>query len=547
MPSLLVLNESHLLAAMAAGAHAVQILGCLRCHHDRPDIVLEAVALAEAALGHPRRIRFHNEGDLVTERQQLAALAALPATSPWGASPTVLDRLSTPVSHRERLATLLPLVPNGAPEVITGPRFARVALKDDACVSCGACTVACPTQALRFSGNGTTLSVSDMACIGCGACASACPTNAITLEPVIPAGEHAADERTLLVDTPVPCVRCAVPAVPGRLLAHARNVLVAAALDPDDPRLQLGVCADCRDVTLRTEPLRPAPGHASHAPSGSCGSSGGCGCGSADASSGCGSQGSRVGAAAAASNGPSEPVFLGGIMPAPNGPAGVPQTDRRSVLKAAGLAAVASAAIPAMAQPAAAQEAATVVPGRLGMVIDLDRCIGCHACTAACKAENNVPLGVFRDWVEEHVLGEYPQAFPFFLPKLCNHCDDPGCLRACPTGAIFKREDGIVSIDHDICISCRACNQACPYGAAFMDPVRGTSDKCNLCAHRVDEGLNPACVDVCPSQCRIFGDFDDPESAVSVAIREAPSQVLRPELGMGPNIHYLGLPGELNR
>jgi tetrathionate reductase subunit B len=160
---------------------------------------------------------------------------------------------------------------------------------------------------------------------------------------------------------------------------------------------------------------------------------------------------------------------------------------------------------------------------------------------------NDVPLGVFRDWVEEHQLGQYPHARPYFLPKLCNHCDDPGCLRACPTGAIHMRPDGIVDLNHDICIGCRACNQACPYGATFMDPVRGTADKCNFCAHRVDQGLRPACVDICPSQCRIFGDLNDADSPVSRYLRDKPTQVLRQDLGLGPNVRYVALPGELNR
>jgi tetrathionate reductase subunit B len=184
--------------------------------------------------------------------------------------------------------------------------------------------------------------------------------------------------------------------------------------------------------------------------------------------------------------------------------------DRRGFLRAAGASLAGSiAGLFGSTESALAAPPAEGSPKRLGMVIDLERCIGCHACTAACKAENHVPLGVFRDWVEEHVLGEYPHATPYFLPKLCNQCTDPGCLRACPTGAIFMRSDGIVDINHDICIGCRACNQACPYGATFMDPVRGTADKCNFCAHRVDQELRPACVDVCPTQCRIFGDLND--------------------------------------
>jgi tetrathionate reductase subunit B len=198
-------------------------------------------------------------------------------------------------------------------------------------------------------------------------------------------------------------------------------------------------------------------------------------------------------------------------------------------------------------KPAQANPPAAETRQRLAMAIDLERCIGCHACTVACKAENDVPLGVFRDWVEEHQLGQYPHARPYFLPKLCNHCDDPGCLRACPTGAIHMRPDGIVDLNHDICIGCRACNQACPYGATFMDPVRGTADKCNFCAHRVDQGLRPACVDICPSQCRIFGDLNDAQSPVSRYLRDKPTQVLRQDLGLGPNVRYVALPGELNR
>lgn len=220
-------------------------------------------------------------------------------------------------------------------------------------------------------------------------------------------------------------------------------------------------------------------------------------------------------------------------------PAPAGSVNRRSFLAASASAAV--AAFGTRPSQAATSSA------RLGMVIDMDRCIGCHACTAACKAENDVTLGVFRDWVEEHVLGEYPHAKPKFLPKLCNHCDNPGCMRACPTGAIYKRPDGIVKLDHDLCIGCRACNQACPYGAAFMDPVRGVSDKCDLCAHRVDDGFQPACVDVCPPRCRIFGDLDDPDSAPSQALRDGAPSVLYPGLGLGPNVIYLGLPGELNR
>ncbi len=185
---------------------------------------------------------------------------------------------------------------------------------------------------------------------------------------------------------------------------------------------------------------------------------------------------------------------------------------------------------------------------RYAMVIDVRRCIGCMACQVACKAENDVPLGVFRTWVPYRVVGTYPTVKKQFLPRLCNHCDDPPCVRACPVGATFKVEDGgFVLQNYERCIGCKACMASCPYNARFMLPEHRTSssvtnvvDKCTFCYHRVAQGLVPACVQTCVGRARVFGDLNDPNSEVSQLVAKYPTQVLRPEEGTKPHVFYIG-------
>jgi tetrathionate reductase subunit B len=185
---------------------------------------------------------------------------------------------------------------------------------------------------------------------------------------------------------------------------------------------------------------------------------------------------------------------------------------------------------------------------RFAMVIDLRRCIGCDACMVACKAEYDVPLGVFRTWVPYRVVGTYPTVKKQFLPRLCNHCDDPPCVRACPVGATFKVEDGGFVLQHyDRCIGCKACMASCPYNARFMLPEHRTRtnitsvvDKCTFCYHRVIQNLVPACVQTCVGRSRIFGDLNDPNSEVSRLITRNATQVLRPEQGTKPHVFYIG-------
>jgi len=180
------------------------------------------------------------------------------------------------------------------------------------------------------------------------------------------------------------------------------------------------------------------------------------------------------------------------------------------------------------------------------MLIDVRRCIGCQACTVACIQENAVPEGSFRTVVSTYSVkltdGTQP-AGTYVLPRLCNHCDNPPCIPVCPVGATFKRDDGMVVIDGDRCVGCAYCVQACPYDARFINHETNKADKCTFCAHRVDAGLLPACVETCVGGARIFGDINDPDGELSRRLKEAQSQlkVLKPELETSPRVFYIGL------
>lgn len=173
-------------------------------------------------------------------------------------------------------------------------------------------------------------------------------------------------------------------------------------------------------------------------------------------------------------------------------------------------------------------------------VLDQTRCIGCHACTTACKSENEVPIGVNRTYVKSVDVGVFPQVRRSFQVTRCNQCTDAPCVAACPTGAMFKRDDGIVDFDKQICIGCKACMAACPYDAIFINPDDHSAEKCNMCAHRLDVGLEPACVSVCPTEAILVGDLADPTSKVAQLVQRKPVSVRRPEKETGPGVFYLG-------
>ncbi|MDT5272664.1 MAG: hypothetical protein QOH49_4850 [Acidobacteriota bacterium] len=175
-----------------------------------------------------------------------------------------------------------------------------------------------------------------------------------------------------------------------------------------------------------------------------------------------------------------------------------------------------------------------------GKVLDQTRCIGCHACTTACKSENLVPLGVTRTYVKHVDVGTWPQARRAHQVTRCNQCAHAPCVAACPTSAMFQRPDGIVDFDKRICIGCKACIAACPYDAIFINPEDHSAEKCNFCAHRVDSGLEPACVVVCPVEAIIVGDMNDPDSLISHYIGREALEVRRPEKETLPKVFYKG-------
>jgi tetrathionate reductase subunit B len=204
-----------------------------------------------------------------------------------------------------------------------------------------------------------------------------------------------------------------------------------------------------------------------------------------------------------------------------------------------------------------------------GMGIQVDKCIGCGRCVDACKKENKVPDDpfYFRTWVERYVItedGEVNVDSPnggrsgfkgqptekrvlksFFVPKMCNQCEKPPCVQVCPVGATYRTQDGVVLVDTDYCIGCRYCIQACPYGARFLDPTTRTAEKCTFCYHRIVKGLLPACVEVCPTQARVFGDMKSIASPLGRFKRMNKITVLKPNLNTEPKVFYADLDMEV--
>ncbi len=199
---------------------------------------------------------------------------------------------------------------------------------------------------------------------------------------------------------------------------------------------------------------------------------------------------------------------------------------------------------------------------RYGMVIDLTKCVGCNACSVACKQENATPPGIFWSKVVLFESGDYPQARLRFLPTLCMHCQSAPCLDVCPTGATYRSEGGLILINDNLCIACRYCMLACPYEARSYNSTRphayysgqgmtefeeqgntghikGSIEKCTFCAHRLGEGKQPACVVTCPSGARIFGDLDDPRSEVYQLVANGRAKARLEEQNTKPSVFYI--------
>ncbi len=183
---------------------------------------------------------------------------------------------------------------------------------------------------------------------------------------------------------------------------------------------------------------------------------------------------------------------------------------------------------------------------RYGMLIDLRRCIGCQACSIACKAEFEVPMGCYRTWVKQIEKGRYPYVRKVFLPIVCNHCERSICTIVCPVRATYKRpEDGLIMINPHRCIGCRYCMAACPYNVRFVSPRFNIVEKCDFCQQRIDNGLLPACVEACPTQAFMFGDLNDPNSEIARLLPTTPVQVMKPEMGTYPQVFYIELDADV--
>jgi|SRR5581483_11710675 len=176
---------------------------------------------------------------------------------------------------------------------------------------------------------------------------------------------------------------------------------------------------------------------------------------------------------------------------------------------------------------------------RYAIVIDSRKCIACRACSVACRAENNVPLAHSRNWLNEELRGSYPRLMAMSQPEQCHHCDEPACVRVCPTGASYRRPDGIVAINDSECVGCRYCMIACPYDARFFRQDQGVVEKCDLCMKRVDRGEVPACVETCPSKVRVFGDINDASSKAAQLLVGRQYRVKKAEAGTQPQLYFL--------
>jgi Fe-S-cluster-containing dehydrogenase component len=177
------------------------------------------------------------------------------------------------------------------------------------------------------------------------------------------------------------------------------------------------------------------------------------------------------------------------------------------------------------------------------LVIDQERCIGCEACTVACSKENNGWSGWIRVTTQnsprkDTPAGMFPNVSMSFLPVLCNHCERPPCADACPLAAITKSDSGIVILDEELCDGCRTCLEACPYGAIIFNSETDKAEKCNLCRHRIDDGVEPFCVTCCEGQAIHFGDLNDPAGNVSKLLSAGNGYTLKPEVGTGPSVYY---------
>ena len=255
--------------------------------------------------------------------------------------------------------------------------------------------------------------------------------------------------------------------------------------------------------------------------------------------------------------------------------------ERRDFLKGT-IVAIAGAAVPISALQFMHPKKLFAANPELHWVflVDTTKCVGCGMCVKACKLENGIPLDakVTRTWVERYVLTKNNKVYAdspmgalngfitqkidqeedgmkeikpedidkaYFVPKLCNQCDNPPCVQVCPVGATYKTADGVVLVDRTWCIGCGYCIMGCPYGVRFFHPIAKVADKCNFCYHRINQGLKTACVSACPFEARLIGNFKDPNDPVTKMIMTERVGVLKDEFGTKPQAYYIGLSKEV--
>jgi Fe-S-cluster-containing dehydrogenase component len=255
--------------------------------------------------------------------------------------------------------------------------------------------------------------------------------------------------------------------------------------------------------------------------------------------------------------------------------AGSPELGRRDFLEQGAKLAAGTAVLLSAADAAGSSAAVSATPHiegydwndhRYAYVIDTEKCIGCGSCVRACRAENDVPAGFYRTWIERYLVGlegskvdspdggiegfkdaqaGFPVTKSFFVPKMCMHCASTPCVQVCPVGASYRTRDGVVMVDEKSCIGCGYCVQACPYGSRFLNPASHTAEKCTWCYHRITKGLRPGCVEACPTGTRIFGDLKKEGDPVRKILETERVAILQPHHLTEPSCYYLHLDKEV--
>ena len=602
-PSIHLFSEVHLLALLAMGYRGAVLVGCLRCEDERslahPREMVDLANRLLAAWGSRESrlaVASGHDFDVMTSPQSNLQIEGLPYEDRWlppeGAwsKRELLIDLAQFFSRtfRRAAATNSTHVEGNVRHAEKGHSrdpYGKVTLAEDKCTLCGACSGVCPTGALQMTtGNGLTFREID--CVACGLCVSSCVENAMSVEHRLPQDIPAVLQRQLLKQTAWhSCPKCGCTTYSRDYVQKLEARLAGSpAYLTEENRELLRMCESCKSRRMFGS-LSWNDGENDGLPNNE-----------------------ETGQEKKLPREISLPVLsnadVTAIQQRREAEVKVADVSRRDFMRLAASIATAAGFTALSSATAAEETAATrgftlpawdpslidqnalirmqvdlaralqkpLAERRWIMVIDLARCVGCHACTIACVAENQLPPGVvYRPVIEEEV-GTYPNVRRRFIPRPCMQCDNPPCVPVCPVNATWKREDGITVIDYNKCIGCRYCLTACPYSARTSDfgafysddtPERqpyetlanfeyqsrwnrtehgspiGNARKCHFCIHRIEEGMLPACVTTCIGVATYFGDANDPQSLVSELIASSRVTRLKEEMGTKPRVYYL--------